>query len=48
VKVEYIAIVEPEGMTPVTAVQGSTIVAIAARVGGTRLIDNISLAHGLG
>ena len=48
VNVEYIAIVEPEGMTPVTAVQGSTIVAIAARVGGTRLIDNISLAHGLG
>jgi pantoate--beta-alanine ligase len=48
VNVEYIAIVEPEGMTPVTAVQGSTIVAIAARVGGTRLIDNISLAQGLG
>jgi pantoate--beta-alanine ligase len=48
VAMEYIAIVEPEGLAPVTTVQGSTIVAIAARVGGTRLIDNISLAHGLG
>jgi pantoate--beta-alanine ligase len=48
VTVEYIAVVEPEGMTPVSVLQGSTIVAIAARVGGTRLIDNISLAHGLG
>ena len=48
VMAEYIAIVEPEGMTPVAVAQGSTIVAIAARFGGTRLIDNISLARGLG
>jgi len=48
VAVEYIEIVEPTSLTPVTAVDGRTIVAIAARVGGTRLIDNITLAEGLG
>jgi pantoate--beta-alanine ligase len=46
--VEYIAIVEPETLAPVTTVDGRTVVAIAARVGGTRLIDNIKLAQGLG
>jgi pantoate--beta-alanine ligase len=48
VRVEYIAVVEPEGLTPVAAVDARTIVAIAARVGSTRLIDNIQLAQGLG
>jgi pantoate--beta-alanine ligase len=48
VTVEYIAIVEPEGLEPVSVVDRDTIIAIAARVGGTRLIDNIRLAHGLG
>ncbi len=41
VVVEYIAIVEPEGLTPVNMVDGRTIVALAARIGGTRLIDNV-------
>jgi pantoate--beta-alanine ligase len=48
VVVEYIAVVEPETLAPVATVDGRSIVAIAARVGGTRLIDNISLAQGLG
>jgi pantoate--beta-alanine ligase len=48
VSVEYIAIVEPETLAPVTAVNAGTVVAIAGRVGGTRLIDNIVLARGLG
>jgi pantoate--beta-alanine ligase len=48
VSVEYIAIVEPEKLAPVTAVNAGTVVAIAGRVGGTRLIDNIVLARGLG
>jgi pantoate--beta-alanine ligase len=48
IRVEYIAIVEPSGLTPVALVDGRTIVAIAARVGATRLIDNITLAQGLG
>jgi pantoate--beta-alanine ligase len=46
--VEYIAIVEPEALAPVATVDAQTVVAIAGRVGGTRLIDNISLAQGLG
>ena len=48
VKVEYIAVVEAEGLSPVATVDGRTVVALAARVSNTRLIDNISLAQGLG
>jgi pantoate--beta-alanine ligase len=48
VTVEYIAIVDPETLAPVTAVNAGTVVAITGRVGGTRLIDNIVLARGLG
>jgi pantoate--beta-alanine ligase len=48
VRVEYIAIVEPDGLSPVAAVDARTVVAIAARIGSTRLIDNISLAQGIG
>jgi pantoate--beta-alanine ligase len=48
VAVEYIAIVEPEALAPVTTVDARTVVAIAGRVGGTRLIDNIDIAKGLG
>jgi pantoate--beta-alanine ligase len=48
VKVEYIAITEPETLKPISVVDGRTIVALAARIGGTRLIDNIILAQGLG
>jgi len=48
VDLEYIAIVEPGALEPVRLVDRETIVAIAARVGGTRLIDNIRLGQGLG
>jgi pantoate--beta-alanine ligase len=48
VQVEYIAITEPDQLAPVAEVDGRTVVALAARVGGTRLIDNINLAQGLG
>jgi pantoate--beta-alanine ligase len=47
VAVQYIAIAEPETLAPVKTVEGSTIVAVAARVGGTRLLDNITLAEGV-
>jgi pantoate--beta-alanine ligase len=47
VSVDYIAITDPETMQPVTVVDRSTIVAVAARVGTTRLIDNIVLGQGL-
>jgi pantoate--beta-alanine ligase len=47
VAVQYIAIADPATLAPVQAVDGSTVVAIAARVGTTRLIDNITLAEGI-
>jgi pantoate--beta-alanine ligase len=46
--VEYIAVAEPEELAPVDTADHTTVVAIAARVGGTRLIDNIVLAEGIG
>jgi pantoate--beta-alanine ligase len=48
VSVEYIAIAEPGTLTPVTVVGEDTVVAIAARLGGTRLIDNVTLGEELG
>jgi pantoate--beta-alanine ligase len=47
VQVEYIAVAEPEALAPVAEVQATTIVALAARVGPTRLIDNIILGEGV-
>jgi pantoate--beta-alanine ligase len=40
VEVEYIAIVRDDTVESVDAIEGPTTVAIAARVGRTRLIDN--------
>ena len=46
VAADYVAIVEPDGLAPVVRVTAGSIIAIAARVGRTRLIDNITLgAH---
>jgi pantoate--beta-alanine ligase len=47
VRVEYIAVAEPETLAPVTEAREDTVVAIAARVGPIRLIDNIVLGEGL-
>ena len=43
VSAEYIAVVEPEELRPVDIAEPGTIVAMAARVGTTRLIDNVIL-----
>lgn len=40
VTVDYIAIVHPETLAPVERAEHGTIVAVAARVGRTRLLDN--------
>jgi pantoate--beta-alanine ligase len=37
---EYLALVDPDSFVPVDAVNGRVLVAVAARVGDTRLIDN--------
>lgn len=43
VEIEYAAVVDPERFTPVVRIQGPSLAAVAARVGGTRLIDNAIL-----
>jgi pantoate--beta-alanine ligase len=48
VAVEYIAVAEPLALAPATVADQATVLAIAARVGPARLIDNIILGEGLG
>lgn len=43
IRPEYVALVDPITFAPVSAVDGPVLVAIAARVGATRLIDNTVL-----
>jgi len=43
VRAEYIAVVDPQWLRPVPVAAAGTIVALAARVGTTRLIDNVIL-----
>jgi pantoate--beta-alanine ligase len=40
VEPEYLELVAADTLAPVTAIDGEVLVAVAARVGGTRLIDN--------
>jgi pantoate--beta-alanine ligase len=37
---EYLALVDPDSFQPITRVNGRVLVAVAARIGSTRLIDN--------
>jgi pantoate--beta-alanine ligase len=46
VRPEYIAITDSATLTPVELVDSGTVIALAARVGSTRLIDNIVLGEG--
>jgi pantoate--beta-alanine ligase len=43
VEPEYLALVDPETLAPVGAVDQETLLAVAARVGDVRLIDNTVL-----
>lgn len=43
VEPEYVALVDPESFEPVAVRRGAVLVAIAARIGRTRLIDNVML-----
>ncbi len=50
VAVEYISIADPEALAPVDPADPAderTVVSIAARIGGTRLVDNIELGEGI-
>jgi len=44
VEPEYLALVDPEDLSPVSAVDQETLLAVAAHVGRVRLIDNTILA----
>jgi pantoate--beta-alanine ligase len=43
VEPEYLALVRPDDLAPVARVDGEALLAVAARVGPTRLIDNTTL-----
>jgi pantoate--beta-alanine ligase len=45
-RIEYIEAVDPASLSPVDEAGSDTIIAVAAYLGGTRLIDNIVLAEG--
>lgn len=45
VAVDYLALAEPETLEPVTTAEQGTIAMVAARVGTTRLIDNLILGQ---
>jgi pantothenate synthetase len=40
---EYVEVVDPDTLLPIEDVSEGALLAIAARVGGTRLIDNVLL-----
>ncbi len=42
---EYIAVTDPVGLEPVSSAEPGTIIAVAARLGATRLIDNVMLGE---
>jgi pantoate--beta-alanine ligase len=44
VRIDYAAVVDPETLLPVDEVSGGALVAVAAWIGSTRLIDNMLLA----
>ncbi len=44
--IDYIEIVDAEDLTPLTAARGRCLVALAVRIGGTRLIDNVVVDAG--
>ena len=44
---DYVACAAPDDLAPVEVADAATVLAVAARVGGTRLIDNVVLGAGL-
>lgn len=47
VRPEYIAVAEPDALAPVPVAGAGCLMLVAARVGGTRLIDNVIFGEGL-
>jgi len=47
IQVDYVACVDPRTFAAAERADASTVLALAARIGGTRLIDNVVLGDGL-
>ena len=45
-QIEYISIVDPETLADLNVIEGAALVALAAKIGSTRLIDNILVSQG--
>ena len=45
-EIDYVSIVDPETLQPVQRVTGPALVAVAVRIGSTRLIDNLAVDGG--
>ena len=43
-QVEYLQLVDPDTLAPLTRLQGDVLAVVAARIGSVRLIDNVSIA----
>ena len=48
IRVDYIAVVDPDSLLPIDDIGAGALLAIAAYVGNTRLIDNVLLASAAG
>lgn len=46
VRIDYVALADPETLQPVAVVEGPAVALVAVRIGGTRLIDNQLLEPG--
>ncbi|MBM3244233.1 MAG: pantoate--beta-alanine ligase [Candidatus Omnitrophica bacterium] len=44
-KIDYVAIVDPRTLKPLKKITGGYLIALAVRIGKTRLIDNICITH---
>ena len=45
-QIEYISIVDPETLADLNVIEGAALVALAVKIGSTRLIDNILVSQG--
>jgi pantothenate synthetase len=48
VRIDYVAAVDPVSLQPVSTIDGPVLIAVAAHVAGTRLIDNLTIDPGPG
>ena len=41
--IDYLSVVDPDTLQPVAQIEGPVLVALAVRIGATRLIDNLTV-----